>query len=879
VARTGAKDRETPLFRQYWQIKKQHPDVLLLFRLGDFYELFFEDAEIAAPLLEVTLTSRPGGGGDGERIPMCGVPYHAIERYLARLIKAGKRAALCDQIEDPRLAKGLVRRKVTRVVTPGTVLEDALLDARSNNYLVALAARTVGLVDAEFGLAVCDVSTGEFLVTELLGESGQARLLEELERLSPAEVLLPEGAAGQAEEMLSEGRSWTLTPIEAEAFPRQTPKEALQQHFGVASLRGYGVEEMPLAIEAAALLLNYVKGRHLQALGHIRGLAAYSTDEFMGLDATARRNLELTQGLWEGGRGRSLLGVLDHTVTAMGSRLLRRWLERPLLEAAGINARLDAVEELAGGALHRGELRELLHQVSDLERLASRAATGHASPRDLAALRRSLEVLPALRESAAEGEAALLRQLATRLESLEDVAALIAGALVDEPPAQARDGGMIRAGHSSELDALRTSSSESKEWIARLEVTERERTGIASLKVGFNNVFGYYLEVTKANLDSVPEEYQRKQTLANAERYITPALKEREAMVLGAEEKITALEQRLFVELREQVGAAAPRVLAVAAAVSEVDALAGLAEAAVRNDYCRPTVSDGPGIWIRNGRHPVVEKLGEGPFIPNDCRLDDGEQRVLIITGPNMAGKSTYLRQVALIVIMAQMGGMVPADEAEIGVVDRLFTRVGAHDDLASGQSTFMVEMHETAVILNHATERSLVILDEIGRGTSTYDGLSIAWAVTEGLHDLGAKTLFATHYHHLNDLAERLEGVQNFRVAVKEDGHEIVWLRKIVPGGTDRSYGIQVARLAGLPPAVIERAGEILAELEEGQRDGGPAPETRIRTEKQELQLTLFELANHPAVAALRELDVAAMSPLEALNALDRLQKQAREG
>ena len=876
MARKNSKDGETPLFRQYWQIKKQYPDVLLMFRLGDFYEMFFEDAVIAAPILEVTLTSRPSARG--ERVPMCGVPYHAVERYIARLISAGRRVALADQIEDPRTAKGIVRRKVTRVVTPGTVVEDALLEARTNNYLVAISARPSDLVDADYGLAICDVSTGEFLVTELVGGDPRARLMDELERLAPAEVLLPEEAASACEEWITEGHAWTLTPIEKEAFPRGTPRDALLKQFRVTSLRGYGCEEMPLAIEAAATIVNYLRHRHLDALGHIGGLATYSTDEYMGLDSTARRNLELTQSLWEGGRGRSLLAVLDETITSMGGRLMRRWLERPLLDVERINGRLDAVEELSRGALLRGEVRELLREVSDLERLASRAATGHASPRDLAALRRSLEIVPTLRLAISDCDAGLLGEVAERLESLDDLTSLIGAALVDEPPGSIRDGGMIRPGYSADLDELRGTSSESKEWIARLEVTERERTGIQSLKVGFNNVFGYYIEVTKANLESVPDNYQRKQTLANAERYITPALKEREAMVLGAEEKITALEQRLFSELRDQVGAQAPRVLAVAAAVAELDTLAGLAEAAVRRNYCRPTVSESPRIFIRNGRHPVVEALGEEPFIPNDCRLNTDDHRLLIITGPNMAGKSTYLRQVALITLLAQVGSMVPADEAEIGVVDRVFTRVGAHDDLASGQSTFMVEMHETAIILNNATARSLVILDEIGRGTSTYDGLSIAWAVAEGLHGIGAKTLFATHYHHLNDLAERLDGVQNFRVAVKEDGQDIVWLRKIVPGGTDRSYGIQVARMAGLPSGAIDRAGEILQELEAGNRDGGPAPDTRIRTQKQEVQLTLFEMADHPAVEALRDLDLSTMSPIEALNALDRLQKQARE-
>ncbi|MBI3912012.1 MAG: DNA mismatch repair protein MutS, partial [Armatimonadetes bacterium] len=851
-------DNLTPLFRQYWEIKKQYPDVLLLFRLGDFYETFYDDATVTAQALDIVLTSRPGAGG--ERVPMAGIPFHAAERYVARLIAAGHRVAICDQVEDPRFAKGLVRRKVTRVVTPGTVLEDSMLEAKANNFLVAAVPSSKELADAAWGLAVADVSTGEFAVTEVHGPSPALRLLEELERLAPRELLLPERAASEPWLTPPTPSGWTVTPLPAEAFPRRSARETLLQHLGVQSLRGFGCEEMPLAIEAAAVILGYLHPDKvgMEAARHLRSLTTYSLDGFMVLDATARRNLEVTQALWDGGRARSLLGLIDCTATPMGARLLRRWLERPLLDPVAINARLDAVEQLAGDALRRGDVRERLQQCADLERLASRAATGTATPRDLGALRRSLALLPELRALVERGTVGLLQEVAARLELLSDLHEHLCRALVDEPPPLVRDGGIIRPGYSPALDDLRRAVAEGKEWIANLEATERERTGIKSLKVGYNAVFGYYIEVTRPNVPLVPANYHRKQTTANAERYITPELKEQEATVTGAEEKIQEMEAHLFAEVRDAMGREAARILAVATAVAELDALAAFAETSVRLGFCRPVVDDGPVIELRNGRHPVVEKFGEEPFVPNDGLLDDRDHRLLIITGPNMAGKSTYLRQVALIVLLAQAGCFVPADAAHIGIVDRIFTRVGAHDDLASGQSTFMVEMTETASILHHATERSLVILDEIGRGTSTYDGLSNAWAEAEHLQQIGCKTLFATHYHHLNDLADRLPGVKNYRVAVKEEGHHIVWLRKIVPGGTDRSYGIQVARLAGLPDEVIARAREVLTDLEAQSRNGGvPSSQARIQEKREKVQLTLFEPETDPVRDELRALDL----------------------
>ena len=877
-----ATDQLTPLFKQYWDIKKQYPDVILLFRLGDFYEMFGEDAEVAAAALEITLTSRDYVRG--ERIPMCGVPFHSLDRYVARLIAKGHRVAICEQVEDPKFAKGLVRRKVTRVVTPGTVLEDSMLEAKSNNYLVAITPSGEDLARASFGLAVCDISTGEFGVTQIDGQHAPRRVLEELERLSPAEVLLAENVVEAAQSWLCADRPWSVTPLTLDVLPRRGARGLLLEHFRVQNLRGFGCEDLPQAVEAAGLVLHYLNRRHIEAAKHVQSLFTYSTAHFMGLDPTARRNLELTQTMWDGGRSRSLFSLLDQSRTAMGGRMLRRWLEQPLLDVGSINARLDAVEELAGSALLRGDLREHLGEVSDIERLASRCATGTANPRDLVALKCSLQRIPFLHAVLAEAQSPLLQEVLGRLEPLDELASLIETALVEEPPLNIRDGGLIRTGFHAGLDELRTASAEGKEWIANLEATERERTGIKSLKVGYNSVFGYYIEITKPNVHLAPADYHRKQTTANAERYITPELKEREALILGAEEKMVQLEERLFRELRDRIGRDAARVLTVAGGIAELDVLGSYAETAVRFDYRRPVVDEGPLIEIRNGRHPVVERLGDEPFIPNDCCLDREENRLLIITGPNMAGKSTYLRQVALITLMAQAGSMVPADAARIGVVDRIFTRVGAHDDLASGQSTFMVEMNETASILNNATDRSLIILDEIGRGTSTYDGLSIAWSVAEYLAQLGARTLFATHYHHLNDLSERLPGVRNYRVAVREDGHQIVWLRKIVPGGTDKSYGIQVARLAGLPDLVIARAREVLEDLERTSHDVGgpgvaPPPQARVGEQRQKVQMTLFEAEEHPVVEELRQLDLSTTTPIEALTLLFRLQKQAAGG
>jgi DNA mismatch repair protein MutS len=865
---------QTPMLQQYFRLKAEYPDVLLAMQVGDFYEFYGPDAEIAARELEIVLTGREDGSNG--RIPMAGVPIHAYERYLAKLVQKGYRVAICDQIEDPKLAKGLVKRRVTRVLTPGTVLEDSMLDARANNYLVAAV-----LGDPIHGLGVVDVSTGEFLTTEIAGEGRQQKLLDELFRLQPAEVLVPEDQE-ELIQTLREQLSATITPVPLQEWVGREAREILLRHFGVESLRGFGCEEFTRGLDAAALALRYLQQNQMTALEHIRTLATYSVERFMYLDATARRHLELTQNLMDGTRRYTLLASIDSTCTPMGARLLKRWLDEPLLEPDAIAARLDAVDALAQQSIRRDALRQMLRPLADLERLAARASTGTANARDLVALRQSLQRLPDLH---AEADALLreLRQpptllatLAPRLAPLSDLCALLERALVDDPPADLKSGGVIRDGYDPELDRLRQVRTDGKQWIAQLEAKERQRTGIPSLKVGYNAVFGYYLEVSKPHLNKVPPDYIRKQTLANAERFITPELKEQEAILLGAEERINALEFELFSRVRNEVARCTPQLQSLAKAIAELDVLCAFAENAVRYRYVRPVVDTEDRIHIVGGRHPVVERFSEKPFVPNDCRLDP-TQRLIILTGPNMSGKSTYIRQNALITLMAHIGSFVPAERAEIGLVDRIFTRVGARDELATGQSTFMVEMTETANILNNATARSLVILDEIGRGTSTYDGLAIAWAVAEYLHAIGCKTLFATHYHYLNELANRLEGVANYRVAVKEQGDRIVWLHKVLPGGTDRSYGVHVARMAGVPPEVVQRAEQILREFERRGVQGAVQPPTSdaptIRTKK--LQLTLFEAEAHPVLEALRALDITTLSPVEALLKLDELKRK----
>lgn len=858
------------MLQQYTAVKQEHPDVILMFRLGDFYEMFGEDAHIASKELEITLTSRDAGKSG--RMPMCGVPYHSVDRYIARLISRGYRVAICDQIEDTRSAKGLVKREVTRVVTPGTVLEDSMLDPGCNNYLMAVVLRS-----EVFGLAAIDISTGEFLVTQIAGCQSEQRFLDEIARIAPAEVLVPE-ECDELSQRIQDSCKARLTRFSPGGF--MTSRDVLLEHFETSSLRGFGCDDFTAGLDAAALVLRYLESAQPAALAHIRSLSTYSTSGFMVLDAPTRRNLELTQSLLEGPKKGSLLEVLDMTVTPMGGRLMRRWLEQPLLDVQKIRGRLDAVGALHEDLLIRSALRESLQKVYDLERLISRTVARTANARDLIALRDSVLALPEIADSLSISPNDLLHGLSSSMSGLDAVAGIIGDAIVEEPPVSVRDGGVIRAGFNPDLDTLRGASKDGKSWIASLEAEERQRTGIRSLKVGYNSVFGYYIEISKSNLALVPEDYIRKQTMVNGERFITPQLKEYEAAVLGAEDRAAELEHDLFCAVRDRVSEEAQGVLAAAGAVAQVDVLCSFAESAAVNRYCKPEVDDGPGLVIRNGRHPVVERVQTGePFVPNDTLLDCEENQLLIITGPNMAGKSTYLRQVALITLMAQIGAFVPADSARIGVVDRIFTRVGAHDELHAGQSTFMVEMTETANILNNATERSLIILDEIGRGTSTFDGLSIAWAVAEHIRGIGAKTLFATHYHHLNDLAGTMPGIKNYRIAVKEDEERVIWLRKIVPGGTDRSYGIQVAKLAGLPKEVVERAKEVLWSLESnGTSRGQLGREVSVAARTERLQLTLFEAEPHHVIEKLEALDTSVMTPIEALTVLYDLQKSLRE-
>ncbi|OPZ28809.1 MAG: DNA mismatch repair protein MutS [Lentisphaerae bacterium ADurb.BinA184] len=797
----------TPAMRQYMDAKKEAPpDAILLFRMGDFYELFFEDARRAAPLMDVVLTKRAG-------VPMCGVPYHAVQSYVARLLEAGCKVAIAEQMEDPRLAKGIVKRAITQVISAGTVLDDTVLNAGRSNFLIAVLPGK-----ARLGVALLDVSTGDFRVTEVADRAG---LETELQRLHPAECLLPETVhtRWQAEGWPDAPAPMVWTPVDDWLFDLEMARDALCRQLGVASLDGFGCRGLDVAVGAAGAVLSYVRNSLRRDASHITSLQVYQNDAYLVLDRISQRNLELVEPIFADARDATLLGVLDHTATPMGGRLLREWILRPLRDCAAIGRRLDAVEAMVRDPLLLNELRESLAAVRDLERTIVRLNVGSAGARDLLVLRHGLAAVPGLRALLGGLDAPLVRDLAAALADLPELTGLIARAIVDEPPLAIKDGGMFRPGYNADLDLLHRAAREGKDWIAQLQAKEQERTGIKSLKVRFNKVFGYYIEVTKANLGQVPADYIRKQTIVNGERFITPELKELESKVTGAEEKSKALEYELFQALREQVVAATAQVQATARALGALDVLAALADVAARNGYVRPVLTDAPVLDIRDGRHPVLDHLmRQERFVPNDTLLDVEENQLAIITGPNMAGKSTYIRQVALLVLLAQMGSFVPAKSATVGLADRIFTRVGAADDLSRGQSTFMVEMVEAANILNNATPRSLIILDEIGRGTSTFDGLSLAWAVAEYLHDhapVKARTLFATHYHELTELALTRKGVKNYNVAVREWGEKVIFLRKILPGSTDKSYGIHVARLAGLPRAVIDRANEVLANLE----------------------------------------------------------------
>ncbi len=856
----------TPMMEQYREVKRQHPDSLLFFRLGDFYEMFFEDAELAARELEITLTGR--NAGVGERVPMCGVPYHAADNYIARLINKGYRVAICEQVEDPRAAKGIVRREVIRVITPGTVLTDNMLD-KGNNFLVLLHEE-----DDSLFLAAADVSTAECVWAEFAGPHRVGSLCDQLFRMAPAEVVLA-GKIGP----LADIQAFTVVRL-----PRCTYTSlVVDDYAAVAGLPAahFGAEALPAAggaVLALALLLHYLHETVKSDLSHLSRLTKYDAREFLALDAATLRNLELTANMRDGSRRDTLLSVLDHTRTAMGGRLLKNWLEYPLLNPAAISARQDAVGELVAKPLVRRELHQALDEIYDFERILTRIEVGTANARDLVALRASIALLPTLKAILAGCEAKRLATTGLALATHADAHGLITAAIDDNPPLAVREGGMIRAGYDLELDELRSIATDSRRFVQDLEAREREATGIKSLKVGYNKVFGYYIEITNANAANVPATYTRKQTLANAERYITPELKEFELKILGAQEKIVAIEYHLFTQVRDYVRERIRDIQQTARQVAETDALASLAEAAARGSYIRPALNTAREILIRDGRHPVVEKiLKRELFVPNDTELNHRDCEIMIITGPNMAGKSTYMRQVALLVLLAQVGSFIPAREASICPVDRIFTRVGASDDLATGQSTFMVEMNEVAHILRHATADSLIILDEIGRGTSTFDGMSIARAVIEFVKDkVRAKTLFATHYHELIDLEDTARKIKNYSVAVKERGNDVVFLRRIVPGGADKSYGIHVAQLAGLPKKIIERAQEILAELEQGGR--------HIRAASGEAAATAAAAPGQPTLFAtsladeLAAIDVMTLTPLEALNILYKLQTQARQ-
>ena len=858
----------SPLRQQYLDIKRQYPDCILFFRLGDFYETFDDDAEIAARELDITLTSRPVS--KNTRVPMAGVPHHALENYVARLIERGYHVAVCDQVGEVD-GRGPVERQVTRVITPGTVIEPELLAEKQASYLLALLP--VG--DAQTGqwdragLAYVDVTTGEFAATQLEGENAAVLVVEELARLAPREVLMPQS---WAERGVSLPSGIHLTPLADWRFERSTAEQTLTSHFRVRTLDGFGLRDLPFGVGAAGAILHYLRETQRGSLGQIMSLRAYSTASFMVLDPFTRRNLELTETLRTHKAEGSLLSVLDRTVTAMGARLLRAWISQPLLELGRLNARLDAVEALAGDAVLREELRRQLRAISDVERLTNRLLINRAGPRDLLALRDSLGVLPAIRALIEPLPA--LRALADGLDPCAEVYEHIGRAVADDPPAALNATGVIRPGYAQELDDLLAATRDARAWIANLEPAERKRTGINTLKVGYNKVFGYYIEVSKAQQHNVPADYVRKQTLVNGERYITPELKEYETLVLNAEEQILEVERRLFDALCRDLARDGQRLIKTARMIAHLDAFLSLAEVAVREGYTRPTLTEDNVLIVRAGRHPVVEKLLESGarYVPNDTHFDTAA-RVHIITGPNMSGKSTYIRQVALIALMAQIGSFVPADEAIIGLVDRIFARIGAQDEIHAGQSTFMVEMTETARILSGSTERSLLILDEVGRGTSTYDGMAIARAVIEYIHNnprLNCRTLFATHYHELTELPNILPRTRNFNAAVTEEGDEVVFLHRIVPGGADRSYGIHVAQLAGMPRPVVDRARELLAQLEQQGSD------FQLRLPSKPMQLSFFDDTPHPALVALRKLEVDSLSPLEALTRLYELKRMA---
>ncbi|HJC42584.1 MAG TPA: DNA mismatch repair protein MutS [Candidatus Mediterraneibacter gallistercoris] len=874
------------MMKQYMETKSQYQDCILFYRLGDFYEMFFDDALTASRELEITLTGK--NCGQEERAPMCGVPYHAVESYLNKLVSKGYKVAICEQVEDPKTAKGIVKREVVRIVTPGTNLDTQALDESKNNYIMCI----VYIAD-RYGVSVADITTGDYFVTEI--EDG-AKLMDEIYRFSPSEIICNEAfyMSGMDLEGMKDRLGITIYSLDAWYFDDAVCRQKLLDHFKVSSFAGLGLADYDCGVISAGALLQYLLETQKNNLSNLTHITPYTSGKYMMLDSSTRRNLELCETLREKQKRGSLLWVLDKTKTAMGARMLRKFVEQPLIDKKEIERRLDAVQELKEQAISREELREYLSPVYDLERLITKITYGTANPRDLTAFRTSLEMLPPIRYILQDMQCDLLKSIMDELDPLEDLCSLITNAIREEPPIAMKEGNIIRDGFNEEVDKLRRAKSDGKDWLAKLENDEREKTGIKNLRIKYNKVFGYYLEVTNSYKDLVPEYYTRKQTLANAERYITPELKELEDMILGAEDKLYALEYEIYTDVRNKTAAEVERIQQTAKAVAALDVFASLALVAERNNYVRPKINEKGVIDIKEGRHPVVERMiPNDMFIANDTYLDDKKHRISIITGPNMAGKSTYMRQTALIALMAQVGSFVPAKSANIGISDRIFTRVGASDDLASGQSTFMVEMTEVANILRNATSKSLLILDEIGRGTSTFDGLSIAWAVVEYISDsrlLGAKTLFATHYHELTELEGKIDNVNNYCIAVKEKGDDIVFLRKIVKGGADKSYGIQVAKLAGVPDLVINRAKEIVEELSEEDittrvseiatkdKVSKKKPKAKKYDEVDIAQMSLFDtVKDDDVLEELKNLDVGNMTPIDALNTIYRLQNKLK--
>ena len=873
----------SPMMQHYLKSKEEYKDCILFYRLGDFFELFFDDALTVTKELEITLTGKDCGLE--ERAPMCGVPFHAAENYINRLIAKGYKVAICEQMEDPKTAKGMVKREVIRVVTPGTNLNATGIDDAKNNYLMSIV-----YMENHFGICIADISTGECYVTEV--DKGR-KLVDEINKYTPSEIICNQALMVSGIDMddLKNRMNIAVYPLDSWYFDDELCHKTLMEHFHVMSIEGLGLGDYETSIIAAGALFIYLKETQKSNLEHMSSITPYVTDHFMLIDSSSRRNLELVETLREKQKRGSLLWVLDKTKTAMGARMMRSFVEQPLVDVEEIEKRQDAIEELNNKPMIRDEIREYLQPVYDLERLISRISYHSANPRDLLAFRSSLEMLPHIRLLLKECSCSALQEIFEDMDALEDLCSLITAAIVDDPPLAMKEGGIIRDGYNQDVDNYRSAKTEGKNWLADLETEEREKTGIRNLRIKYNKVFGYYLEVTNSFKEMVPDYYTRKQTLTNAERYITPKLKELEDMILGAEDKLYSLEYVLFAQVRDKVAAEVERIQKTARAVARLDVFASLSLVASRNNYVRPTVNSRGVIDIRGGRHPVVEKMiPNDMFIANDVKLDNGENRIAVITGPNMAGKSTYMRQVALIVLMAQIGSFVPAQKAKIGIVDRIFTRVGASDDLASGQSTFMVEMTEVANILRNATRNSLLILDEIGRGTSTFDGLSIAWAVIEHIASpkiLGAKTLFATHYHELTELEGKIPGVNNYCIAVKERGDDIVFLRKIVKGGADKSYGIQVAKLAGVPDSVIDRAKELVEELVDADitervRDLASVPKTKkkaVHYDEVDLeQMSLFDtVKDDDILQELKDIDVGNLTPIDALNTIYRLQNKLK--